>query len=254
MKKRGKVLRDPSTGPGLLMVEGQQYPFPLEGVWKSEVPPKPGLAVDVDFDEQGLVSAVSAVPESQIAKEQAEQAIAAAKAKGSALASTAVARFGLPTLIATAVLIIGWFFLTTVSIRAGFLGTMDFTFWRILSFVNAKNALEALGTLKDGGSAGIYGLLGVIALAGPFLAHFWKDKRAALGGLLPLLFMLLVVVLVRSSISSAIGDVPAEAADAARDQIMKQFSIGMGAYVSTLAALYLAFLAVKNFLLGRARA
>ena len=46
MAKRGKILRDANAGPGLLMVEGQQYPFSLEGVWKSEVPPRPGLPVE----------------------------------------------------------------------------------------------------------------------------------------------------------------------------------------------------------------
>ena len=40
MKKRGKVLRDTTLGPGLLIVEGQQYRFTLQGVWKSAAPPK----------------------------------------------------------------------------------------------------------------------------------------------------------------------------------------------------------------------
>ena len=79
MTKRGKVLRDANAGPGLLMVEGQQYPFTLEGVWKSEVPPKPGLVVEVDFDSTGQVTGITAVPESQLAKEQAEAAMAVAK-------------------------------------------------------------------------------------------------------------------------------------------------------------------------------
>ena len=43
MAKRGKVLRDPNAGPGLMIVEGQQHAFFLEGFWQSEVPPKPGL-------------------------------------------------------------------------------------------------------------------------------------------------------------------------------------------------------------------
>ena len=38
MSKRGMALRDPYAGPGLLIVEGQQYPFVLEGVWGSEAP------------------------------------------------------------------------------------------------------------------------------------------------------------------------------------------------------------------------
>jgi hypothetical protein len=252
MKKRGKVLRDTSSGPGLLMVEGKQYTFPLEDVWKSEAPPRPGIVVDVELSDEGTVQSVTAVPESQIAKEQAEQALAVARARGGALASSAVARFGMPTLAATGLLIVGWFFLSTISINAGFLGKMDFTFWRVLSFVNAKNAFEALGTLKDGGSAGFYGLLALIALAGPFLATFWKDRRAVLGGLLPLLFMLLVALLVRSAVSSATAGAPAEMMDAARSEMMKQVSIGMGAYVSLLAAIYLAFISVKKFLVAGA--
>ncbi|HZY71905.1 MAG TPA: hypothetical protein VFE22_02220 [Edaphobacter sp.] len=252
MKKRGKVLRDTSSGPGMLMVEGKQYTFPLEDVWKSEAPPRPGIVVDVELSDEGTVQSVTAVPESQIAKEQAEQALAVARARGGALASSAVARFGMPTLAATGLLIVGWFFLSTISINAGFLGKMDFTFWRVLSFVNAKNAFEALGTLKDGGSAGFYGLLALIALAGPFLATFWKDRRAVLGGLLPLLFMLLVALLVRSAVSSATAGAPAEMMDAARSEMMKQVSIGMGAYVSLLAAIYLAFISVKKFLVAGA--
>jgi hypothetical protein len=251
MKKRGKILRDTSAGPGLLMAEGQQYSFPLEGVWQSETPPRPGLVVDLELGEGGIVKAVTAVPESQIAKEQADRALAAARAKGGALASSAVARFGMPTLIATGLLIIGWFFLSTISINAGFLGKMDFTFCRVLSFVNAKNAFEVLGTLKDGG-AGFYGLLAVISLAGPFLSAFWKDRRAVLGGLLPLLFMLLVALVVRNAIASATAGAPAEMMDAARDEIAKQISIGMGAYVSLLAAIYLAFVSVKKFLVAGA--
>src|SRR5579872_2962068 len=98
MAKRGKVLRDPHAGPGLLMVEGQQYPFSLEGVWKSETPPKPGLAVDAEFDAAGAISAITVVPESQIAKEQAEAALALARERGGKILSRVVAKTGLPTL------------------------------------------------------------------------------------------------------------------------------------------------------------
>jgi hypothetical protein len=69
--KRGKILRDPRAGPGLLMIEGRQYSFSMESVWKSEVPPKPGLAVDVKFDRAGQILAITGVSESQLANEQA---------------------------------------------------------------------------------------------------------------------------------------------------------------------------------------
>src|SRR5689334_5538055 len=135
MTKRGKVLRDTNASPGLLMVEGQQYPFSLEGLWKSEVAPKPGMVVDVDLDDLGRITGIHAVAESQLAKEQAEVALAAAKEKGAALASSMVARFGLPALVGAGLLIIGWFFLSTVSLNTP-LGSLDFTFWQVLGFLN----------------------------------------------------------------------------------------------------------------------
>ena len=78
MRKRGKVLRDPHAGPGLLMVEGRQYQFLLESVWKSDGPPKPGLPVEVDFGQSGQILAITVVPESQLVKEQ-EEAMASQK-------------------------------------------------------------------------------------------------------------------------------------------------------------------------------
>ena len=73
MRKRGKVLRDPYAGPGLLMIEGRQYPF-LMTVWKSEGPPKPGLPVDVDFAQNEQIHAITVVAESQLVKERTEAA------------------------------------------------------------------------------------------------------------------------------------------------------------------------------------
>ena len=90
MKKRGKVLRDTTLGPGLLMVEGQQYRFSLEHVWKSEVPPKPGMAVDVEVDTKGVVHSINVVPGSQLAQEQAE----------TTQVGPLVARLGIPTIAA----------------------------------------------------------------------------------------------------------------------------------------------------------
>ena len=82
MKRRGKILRDPRLGPGLLIIEGRQYRFCREGIWKSEVPPKPGLAVDVKFDHAGQILAITAVSESQLAEEQTERSLDTAKAAG----------------------------------------------------------------------------------------------------------------------------------------------------------------------------
>jgi hypothetical protein len=256
MAKRGKVLRDANAGPGLLMVEGKQYPFGLEGVWKSDVPAKPGLVVDVDFDGNDQVTGITAVPESQLAREQAEAAMAVAKEKGAALASGLVAKFGLPILVAEGLLILGWFFLAAVSLDASIFGKVQFTFWQVLGFLNASNILEALGGGRNPGT-GIYGFLAVACLAGPFLAYFWKDKRAHLGALLPLAFMLIVALMVRSNINSAFGAVSgtgsiAEMQREAQQEAMKAISLGLGAYLSLLVSLYFAGVGAKKFLVGRA--
>lgn len=258
MKKRGKVLRDTSAGPGLLMVEGQQYPFALEGVWKSEAAPRPGLVVDVEFDQGGQIVAVIAVPESQLAKEQAEAAMAVAKQKGAALASGLVAKFGLSTLVAEGLLIVGWLFLSAVSLDAPMLGKMQFTFWQVLGVLNSNHIMEAISTGSNNLSAGVYGWLAIACLAGPFLSYLWKDKRAHLGAALPLAFMLIVALMVRSTIHSAFGatgnagGMLAEMQQTALDEAMKGISLGVGAYLSLLASLYFAGIGAKKFLAGQA--
>jgi hypothetical protein len=257
MTKRGKVLRDPHTGPGLLMVEGQQYPFSLEGIWSSDTPPKPGLPIAVEFDTGGAIARITVIPESQLAREQAEAAMAAARQHGAALASNMVARFGIPNLVAAALLIMGWFFLASASIKTPF-GGMDFSFWQILGFANSSSPLEGLLQAGSGSapSAGIYGLLAIVALAGPFLHYFWKDKRANLGGLLPLLFMVIVALIIRSSLGNLggndAGNQYAGVAAQMREEAMKAVSLGMGAYLSLIVSLYFGAMGLKQFLAARA--
>ena len=55
---RGRILRDTNSGPGLLAVNGKQYTFTLEDMWQSEVPPRPGMVVEVSFGAQGAPSTV----------------------------------------------------------------------------------------------------------------------------------------------------------------------------------------------------
>ena len=252
MKKRGKVLRDASVGPGLLIAGGQQYPYALEGIWKSEVPPRPGLVVDVEIDANEQVTSIVAVPESQLAKEQAELALAAAKARGGQLFGQLVAKVGMPSLVAGALLVIGWFFLATVSIQMPFLGKLQYTFYQILGFLGSNNMLEAMD--RNGHpSAGFYGFLALLALAGPFVQYFWKDKRACLGGLAPLLFMIFVGLMVRSNIGGAFGngEDAGELGKQLQEEAMKAISIGMGAYTSLLVSLYFAGVGTMKFLAAK---
>jgi hypothetical protein len=255
MTKRGKILRDASAGPGLLSVDGQHYQFPLEGVWRSEIPPTAGMAVEVEFAADATVVGVTHVSEARIAKEQAEAVVKAARQKGGVLASAAIAKFGLPLLIATGLMIVGWFFLSAVSIQTPF-GKLSFTFWQVLGFLNADSPLETVMAGRGGASVGFYGFLAIFALAGPFLRYFWKDTRAPWAGVLPLVFMLFVGIMVRSSIHSAMGgaaDGPlAEMQRQAQEEMMKAISLGFGTYLSVPVSLYFAAVAAKQFLLARA--
>jgi hypothetical protein len=251
MTKRGRVLRDTTSGPGLLMIEGQQYRFSLEGVWKSETPSKPGLVVDVELDARGKVQSIIVVPDSRLAREQAEAAAGVARQKGENLASSRLAKIGMPSLAAAGLLAAAWFFLTAASIQFPFPGRLDFTFWQILGFLNAGNVPELLDR-SSGPSTGLYGLAAIVALAGPFIHHFWKDKRALLGGLLPLVFMVVVGIAVRSSIHGALADGSADVSKQSHDETMKAVSLGLGTYLSILASLYFAFTSAKGYLVATA--
>jgi hypothetical protein len=251
MTKRGRVLRDTTSGPGLLMIEGQQYRFSLECVWKTETPPKPGLVVDVELDARGKVQGITVVSDSQLAREQAEAAIGLARKKRENLASSLLAKIGMPSLAAAGVLAAAWFFLTAASIQVPFPGKLEFTLWQILGFLNAGNVPELLDR-SSGPSTGLYGLAAAVALVGPFIHHFWKDKRALLGGLLPLVFMVIVGIAVRNSVHGAlVGGNNADVVKQTHDETMKAVSLGLGTYLSILASLYFAFTSAKGFLVAK---
>lgn len=253
MTKRGKILRDTSAGNGLIVVDGQQYSFTLEGTWKSEVPPAAGMTVDVEFNDAGQIASLRMVPESQLTKEQAQAALTAAQGKGVEIFKRIVARFGALNLIALLLLLIGWFFLSAVNIQSP-VGTMSFTFWQVLGFLNTKNAADILMQGASGSaSAGIYGLLAFVCLLGPFVHYVWKDKRALLGGVLPLFFMLIVWLIAHHSFNAAMGMGGADGGDnplsqEIQQQVSQAISIGFGVYLSALACLYFAGMGVKEFL------
>jgi hypothetical protein len=60
-RKRGKVLREPGAGPGLMIVEGQQFPFSLTDLWQSPQPPKIGMIVEAEFNRDGKLVAIRAI-------------------------------------------------------------------------------------------------------------------------------------------------------------------------------------------------
>jgi hypothetical protein len=248
MIKRARVLRDATSGSSLLMMEGQQYRFSLAGEWKSDVPPKPGLVVDVELDAHGEVLGITVVPDSQLAKEQTKAAIAQARQKGQNPAASLVTRIGVPSLTAAGLLAASWFFLTAASVQVPFPGRLEFTFWQILGFLNTANVPELLDGSRSPNS-GLYGLAAVVALLGPFIHLFWKNKSALLGGLLPLVFMIVIGIGVRNNIHSALeGSSNGPFADVAKDHgnAVRTVSLGLGAYLSIITSLYFALASAKG--------
>ncbi len=240
-------MHEPGAGPGLLIVEGQQHPFHIEGVWRSEVPATPGLTIEVDFDPEGRITSITAISETQLAKEQA--AVAGAQVRDAWRKLAAVV--GWANLAGAGVLLMGWFFLPALSIQPPFLGKLQFSFWELLGLLNANNPLEALAQ-RGGTGSGFYGFLAIVALTGPFISLFWKDRRATLAGVLPLVFMLVVGLMVRSSLMGAYGgnvDGPLrEIATQAREVGMQAVTIGFGSYLSLLVSAYFATVGTRRFL------
>jgi len=266
MKKRGRVLRDTSNGAGLISSEGNQFEFKLEGVWKSDIAPAQTMVVEFELDNTNKVISVAAVNESQLAKEQADKALEAIKVKSAAAIDDLSARVGKPVLVATGALFVSWFFLNMISIQVTDSMKYGITFWKVLGVVNSSGGLNSLQN-GGGGDAGIYGVLGCIALVGPFLSQFWKDPRAHLGNFLPLILMLFVTISIYMGIQDGMKSAGnmgaifggAEAGKFAQNMVnemmrsvLKALHIGLGAYISIASSVYLSLIGARKYLAATA--
>jgi hypothetical protein len=246
MAKRGRVLREPYAGPGLVMVEGRQYPL-VEDLWRSEVRARPGLAVDVDFDPSGNLRSITAIPESQMHGEQEN-----VPPGGFAIGTLAQedANLGIALLIqfsAAMLLLVSWCSLTAVSIHLPFSGNVELTLWQVLGYLNA-GGLRQISQMAATPDAGAMGFAAILVLAGPLIHFFSADRRAALGGVLPLGFILWIAYLVNSSLRG----IASEQATPFPRGSFSGVSIGFGTYVFVSLAIYMAVISAKQFMAGRA--
>ena len=244
MAKRGRVLREPYAGPGLMMVEGRQYPL-IEELWRSEVPAKPGLAVNVDFDRKGNLRSITAALEPQVNGDFAPRAF------GIGTLATEDATLGTALFVQLAgamLLLVAWCSLTALSIHLQFAGSVELTFWQVLGYLNA-GGLRQISEMAATPDAGVLGFAAILVLAGPLLHFFCADRRAALGGFLPLGFILCIAYMAYSNLrGSAYGQVQARFPR----EIFSAISIGFGTYVFVSLAIYMAVLSVKQFIAARA--
>ena len=245
MAKRGRVLREPYTGPGLLMVEGRQYPL-VKDLWRSEVRARPGLAVNVDFDPNGNLRSITAIPESQMNREQ-ENVLPGGLAIGTLAQEDA--NLGIALLVqfsAAMLLLVSWCSLTAVSIHLPFSGSVELTFWQVLGYLNG-GGLREISEMAATPDAGAMGFAAILALAGPLIHFFSADRRAALGGVLPLGFILWIAYLVNSGLRG----IASEQATPFPRGSFNGVSIGFGTYVFVSLAIYMAVLSAKQFMAAR---
>lgn len=260
MAQRAKVLLDASNGKGLISTGSTQYEFVLKDIWKSDVAPKVGMVVEFELGSDGAVCSISPVPESQIAKEQADIVMKAAKAKGLALFSQASIRLGTPVLVAWAIIIVTWFFMNAINISMGAIGGAGVTFWELLGVVNNAGGLSGIGGSSS--SKGIYGLMAIIALIGPAVSQFWSDKKAHLANCIPFLLMLVVMVIFYMQLRSSVAEVGkmaggfgggaiADMVSKMMAETMKSIHLGIGAIAAFITSAYLAFVGVNRFFVAK---
>lgn len=257
---RGKILRDASNGNGLISSDGKQFEFSLEKNWKSDVTPKVGMVVEFELGASGEIQSSHAINENQLAKEQAELALAATREKGMALFNQASARVGTPVLVAWGLVAISWFFLNTISISLTSVSSVGVSFWDLLGILNNSTNIAYLGS-RGTGDKGIFALLVIVALAGPAISQFWKNNLAHLGSCIPFVLMLIVTVMIylsiRDTATSAAGLFGAASSDAMSNLIsavMKAVHIGAGGAVAAIASGYLAFVGARKYLVAKAQA
>jgi hypothetical protein len=207
-RMRGTIVKVPGAGPGLVVVNGQQKQFTLEGIWKSPVAPAANMTVDVDVDASGAVTAVRVVDMQQLAKEQMRQLSGVAQERGKEAAEMArqgigalAGRMGAVTLGCAVLVWVAWFFFPVAGIDTGG-GQMSYSFWKLIA-VDFKD-LESLAT---GGSHGFFSLIGLIAIAMPFAAPFVQATWAKYLNAAPLAYIVLGLIIMFGKEHSAFKEI-----------------------------------------------
>lgn len=254
--RRGTILRDTNAGPGMLHVGGARHAFTLEQHWLGESAPQAGMVVDVRFDEQGEVEAVTPA---QIGKEELEKAKKMAQHvidSGSPALARLGERIGIPVLAAVALVAVSWIWLPflKVTVVAGM--HQSATLFEVLRLANAGASLQSFG--QAGGSSGIYGVLCTLAMLAPLAPAFLARRKAAWLYFAPLAFVLATALGLYLKVRAMANDMRILAGpqanamvDAMIAQIGGALSTGIGAWISLAAALYLAWRGVQRLALSR---
>lgn len=207
-RPRGTVIKVPDRAPGIVMVNGEQKFFALENVWKSPVAPATNMTVEVEFDATGAIVAIAVLDSEQLAKERMNQLSGVAQERSREAAEFAkkgvgelATRMGAVALGSAVLVWIAWFFFPAAGVDTGG-GKLSFTFWSLIG-VNFKD----LESVANGGSHGLFSILGLLAIAAPFAAPFLRAGWSKYLNAAPLAYIVIALVVVFANEHSVFSDI-----------------------------------------------
>lgn len=231
---RGKILQyNGNDGTGIVVVNDQQHKFAIAS-WKGSAAPAVGKTVEVELAD-GAVASITLVGDDVLLREKTAEltgklggfvsdltksAGTSAGASGGG-AGNIIEKFGKPVLGSYVVFLIGTTMLNTMVMKM--FGQSE---GRPM-FSMADQLAQA------GGGGGMKGLL-FLAYASFVVPLVWKDKRAWLALLLPIVAVLWAMYSIQKAMGPMSGLV----------------SYGIGFYVSLAAAAVIGLMGIKKFLVG----
>ena len=151
---QGTIIRTPGNSPGLLVVDGRQKTFTLEGVWKSPVAPAVNMAIEIELDDGGSIRGLTARDSQQVAREKLNQIGGAAQQHGKEAAE--IARrvlgnsphgWGRSTMGAAIIHAIAWFSFPALTLGENFSNAArTLTLWNLVGIDPNTNSRRRLPT------------------------------------------------------------------------------------------------------------
>lgn len=199
----------------------------------------------------------------------AKKAAAEFQAKGMPMLKGYAQLIGIPTLAAFGALLLGWFVLDVVATAAIGGESIGMTFYGLMRVLHNSRGDMSWMFSGERGSAGIYGLITVLALLAPLVPHFLRHAKACYAYFAPLAWMAVTALIGYMKVRSAASESEQQATGGLReimseaeiremqraaremvgsavDGIADAFSLGVGFYVAVAAAVYLAYVGYKK--------
>ena len=236
---RGTIIKVPDATPGLLLLDGGQYAFTLEGVWRSAMAPAANQSVIVELDSADAVLSITVVDQQQIAKEKLAELSGVAKVQGKVVAAqiesvirALAARMGSATLGIAVLIWITWFLFHAAGVGEGGVDMGSYTFWKLIG----TNFADQVSVMDPGHARGWLRLLGFVAIVAPFLAPFIREAWSRYLNAAPLAVVLLAWIVLHANMAGTFGQMGAD----------NPFSYKWGFYLLLAACLALAAKVLKK--------